>query len=63
MKNLNARERNFLNSLILECLIEKKKKVVSELEEIHSQKKKSPRETHLKEERRLLNGILSKIIQ
>lgn len=64
MKNLNAREQNYLNSLILETLLNQKGKVIQEIEEINSQKKTkgNSRLSHLKEERRLLNGIISKVI-
>lgn len=61
MKNLNAREQNFLNSLILESILKRKEIVIQEIEEINSQKKTkgNQRLSHLKEERRLLNGIIS----
>ena len=64
MKNLNAREQNFLNSLILETILKKKENVIQEIEEINSQKKTkgNQRLSHLKEERRLLNGIIAKVI-
>ena len=39
MKNLNAREQNFLNSLILESILKRKEIVIQEIEEINSQKK------------------------
>ena len=64
MKNLNAREQNFLNSLILESILKRKEIVIQEIEEINSQKKTKGNQglSHLKEERRLLNGIISKVI-
>ena len=34
MKNLNAREQNFLNSLILESILKRKEIVIQEIEEI-----------------------------
>lgn len=64
MKNLNAREKNYLTSLLLETITKKKEQVIQEIEQINSQKqtKANPRLSHLKEERRLLNAILSKIV-
>lgn len=62
--NLNSREKNFLNSVILEALFKKKELVIQEIEQLNCDKKKAsnPRLSHLKEERRLLNAIIEKII-
>lgn len=67
INKFNAREQNYLNSLILETIIQRKKQVIEEIDIINSTKKKksetTPRETHLKEERRLLNGIFTKVMK
>lgn len=67
MNKFNQREQNYINTLLLETIIQKKKSVIEELEQINTQKKgkkeTTQRETHLKEERRLLNGIFQKIMK
>lgn len=61
---LNSREKNYFNSIILEALFKKKELVIQEIQQISTEKKKvaNPRLSHLKEERRLLNAIIEKII-
>jgi len=61
---LNSREKNYFNSIILEALFKKKELVIQEIQQINTEKKKfaNPRLSHLKEERRLLNAIIEKII-
>ena len=53
MNKFNQREQNYINTLLLETIIQKKKSVVEELEQINTQKKNkketTQRETHLKE--------------
>lgn len=62
--NLNSREKNFFNMIVLEALFKRKEIVIQEIEQINCDKKKTsnPRLSHLKEERRLLNSIIEKII-
>lgn len=67
-KNFNQREQNYINSLMLETLIAKKKSVIEELDTIKAKGKKKTdvelaKEVHLKEERRLLNGIFTKVMK
>jgi len=61
---LNSREKNYFNSIILEALFKKKELVIQEIQQINTEKKKvaNPRMSQLKEERRLLNAIIEKII-
>lgn len=61
---LNSREKNYFNSIILEALFKKKELVIQEIQQINTDKKKvaNPRMSQLKEERRLLNAIIEKII-
>ena len=62
--NLNSREKNFFNMIVLEAIFKRKELVIQEIEQINCDKKKTsnPRLSHLKEERRLLNSIIEKII-
>lgn len=62
--NLNSREKNYFNSIVLEALFKKKELVIQEINQINTDKKKiaNPRLSQLKEERRLLNAIIEKII-
>lgn len=62
--NLNSREKNYFNSIVLEALFKKKEVVIQEINQINTDKKKiaNPRLSQLKEERRLLNAIIEKII-
>ena len=64
MKQLNSREQNFFNSLILEALFKKKEVIIQEIEQINAEKKKgsNPRLSHLREERHLVNSIISKLL-
>lgn len=62
--NLNSREKNYFNSIVLEALFKKKELVIQEINQINTDKKKiaNSRLSQLKEERRLLNAIIEKII-